>query len=1226
MFKKITISIILFLSIFSTYGQLSTNTGNGNANTETFDMGARGTTLGLHFRLSFVDTLAANLYNGGILKNISGFEILVGDLLYLRSQDKTIWLKQIGSESTSLGCYTLIRGGIVTWTGSGLVLDVSPADYIINCKLYHSPQTQITLSASNPSLNRIDLIVGDTLGHVVVITGVPAAPAVKPQANPSSQIEFTSITVSAGATTPSGVTQTIVYNENTEWTSTNALSSGTVNFNSTVNPFNGTINALLTNANGQIYWTNGSPVNSSSYTSLKLYIRVSSGGANPAVNVFVNSSGGGVSPAPVSATVYGFNPSLRDVYQVITIPINNVVTGSFNRVGLVIVSSQVMNVDYVQLQGGIPIGNNPWVTSVFKKPPTDSVFYMVNGVPIFAFIDSTGSNLFTTNNYDNYNVPFASTSFTDSTLTSTLQSGTSYYFNDGLWLNGTYSGSIEDSYLSAFNYGHLINEKFTQKLIFQVGDSSTDIKIGIGVKANQASNNDFNLATYISGTIGNSSTTLNNFNAGSGSNKTGVIINKGDFVELQVNQVADSVIVYYRNLTTNNSLSVSRKADFFGISYLSLIGYPTIFFAKGNLKLISYNVSIANLNYIVLGNSIGAGYRSSVYDSTHVNQLRRFTNATINNAARAGSTTFDYLTVKNNFSFQNKTVLLDGVFGNDLAIGFTVAQVKANYMQLVSSLRANGNRIVHIDNPYRTIFLGPGGWPQLNALNLWIDTAFKGIDTIIHVNNTLSYPADYADGVHPNLIGHTKLANRILAGAPFLFELLTPSTATIVDTNYYKPDVIDTSGNHFKASWANFGGTSFTLTDGSGTTANGTAVDLGGTLASDSHINMDANQMFFDSGNGVFINNDFKVGDNSTGITSSAVGEFKSTNSGLLIPRMNTSQQNAISGPATGLLIWNTDSLTITQYNGTAWRKLIGTTSGTVTNVSALTLGTTGTDLSSSVANSTTTPVITLNVPTASASNRGALSSTDWSTFNNKQPALGNFTANQLLFGQGTSIPNTSSNLTYPSTAAGVAIGGVSGGGGIVINGDNARLMLTGTGTQGVQFTNNGFTGSLLYNSSLDMYISLAGYGSNIYWKQSNGFTGINNSSPTEQLDISGNTKTFHLVGGSSAPTIAAGTGAGTSPTISITGTDLAGYITVTTGTLPSLSATIATITFNAAYGSAPRYIGLSAGNGTTAALTGANMVFVDQSAIATTTFTITSGTTSLTPATTYKFFYNIVQ
>lgn len=66
-----------------------------------------------------------------------------------------------------------------------------------------------------------------------------------------------------------------------------------------------------------------------------------------------------------------------------------------------------------------------------------------------------------------------------------------------------------------------------------------------------------------------------------------------------------------------------------------------------------------------------------------------------------------------------------------------------------------------------------------------------------------------------------------------------------------------------------------------------------------------------------------------------------------------------------------------------------GAGSGSVTSVAALTLGTSGTDLSSSVANGTTTPAITLNVPTASAANRGALSAADWSTFNGKQAALG---------------------------------------------------------------------------------------------------------------------------------------------------------------------------------------------------------------------------------------------
>jgi hypothetical protein len=61
---------------------------------------------------------------------------------------------------------------------------------------------------------------------------------------------------------------------------------------------------------------------------------------------------------------------------------------------------------------------------------------------------------------------------------------------------------------------------------------------------------------------------------------------------------------------------------------------------------------------------------------------------------------------------------------------------------------------------------------------------------------------------------------------------------------------------------------------------------------------------------------------------------------------------------------------------------------GSVVSVGALTLGTTGIDLSSTVANPTTNPVITLNVPSASAANRGVLLPADWSAFNSKQAPL----------------------------------------------------------------------------------------------------------------------------------------------------------------------------------------------------------------------------------------------
>jgi hypothetical protein len=95
------------------------------------------------------------------------------------------------------------------------------------------------------------------------------------------------------------------------------------------------------------------------------------------------------------------------------------------------------------------------------------------------------------------------------------------------------------------------------------------------------------------------------------------------------------------------------------------------------------------------------------------------------------------------------------------------------------------------------------------------------------------------------------------------------------------------------------------------------------------------------------------------------------------------------SGGATPAISMAAATTSVNGYlTSTDWTTFNNKGSGTVTSVAAITLGTTGTDLSSTVATGTTTPVITLQVPTASASNRGALSSTDWSTFNGKQATL----------------------------------------------------------------------------------------------------------------------------------------------------------------------------------------------------------------------------------------------
>lgn len=143
---------------------------------------------------------------------------------------------------------------------------------------------------------------------------------------------------------------------------------------------------------------------------------------------------------------------------------------------------------------------------------------------------------------------------------------------------------------------------------------------------------------------------------------------------------------------------------------------------------------------------------------------------------------------------------------------------------------------------------------------------------------------------------------------------------------------------------------------------------------------------------------------------------------------------------------------------------------GTVTSV-GLELGTTGTDANISNSPITSSGNITLNLPTASASNRGLLSSTDWSTFNAKQNALTLTTTGNS--GSATLVGSTLNIPTY--TLAGL------GGQPLLTN------PVTGTGTSGYLTR---FTGSTTVGNSV-----IFDNGSQI---------GIGTTSPTERLHVIG--------------------------------------------------------------------------------------------------------------------------
>lgn len=76
----------------------------------------------------------------------------------------------------------------------------------------------------------------------------------------------------------------------------------------------------------------------------------------------------------------------------------------------------------------------------------------------------------------------------------------------------------------------------------------------------------------------------------------------------------------------------------------------------------------------------------------------------------------------------------------------------------------------------------------------------------------------------------------------------------------------------------------------------------------------------FDSWTQVAINTD------GSAPASSAMLDVSSDTAGMLIPRMTTTQRDAISSPAEGLLIYNSTEDKFDYYNGGAWRTMISST------------------------------------------------------------------------------------------------------------------------------------------------------------------------------------------------------------------------------------------------------------------------------------------------------------
>ena len=252
-------------------------------------------------------------------------------------------------------------GGIVTWSGTGFVYDVSYCVYYINGVQYTTAATQVTLGAADVSNPRLDVIAVTTSGTVVVVPGTPAANPVTPQVDATTQLELTTILVPANASSPTGITTSIVYDEVVNANYTKLATGVTVNFASTTTPYVGAVAAAVsasTTGTRTIEFTRGTTDTITNYSVIKFAMRLSTAWvatSTIAVSFFNNTTQVSTEIA-ISNGLYGFAMGTINTYQLLQLNIRDFrfTSSTFNKVRFRLVNSApAFILDRVELQGGV---------------------------------------------------------------------------------------------------------------------------------------------------------------------------------------------------------------------------------------------------------------------------------------------------------------------------------------------------------------------------------------------------------------------------------------------------------------------------------------------------------------------------------------------------------------------------------------------------------------------------------------------------------------------------------------------------------------------------------------------------------------------------------------------------------------------------------------------------------------------------------------------------------
>lgn len=247
-----------------------------------------------------------------------------------------------------------------------------------------------------------------------------------------------------------------------------------------------------------------------------------------------------------------------------------------------------------------------------------------------------------------------------------------------------------------------------------------------------------------------------------------------------------------------------------------------------------------------------------------------------------------------------------------------------------------------------------------------------------------------------------------------------------------------------------------------------------------------------------------KIG-NGTPINSSALLEVQGTTGALLLPRMTTTQKNAIASPANGDVVYDTTLAAFSIYQNGAWSSFLSSFNAQTGSVQVF-----GNDTNVIVTSSNNTHTLgwasTLSVSRGGTSAAlspvlGGILYTDATKFN----ILGAGTATQILTSNGAGAPSWAA---APVTGIS-SLNGQSGATQIFANDTNIIMTSSGNthtlGFAGTLATSRGGTGHGTYTNGSVVFNQggiLTENNSKLFWDATNLSLGIGTSSPSARLNL----------------------------------------------------------------------------------------------------------------------------